>query len=308
MFLDADVVPTAGAIRTMLAHFGDDGVAVVAPRVRAGAGLGAIAGYEAGNSPLDMGTAPALVHPGTRISYVPSAAIAIRTAELQAANGFDAAMRYGEDVNLVWRLIADGQMVRYEPAAIVEHRNRASLAAFARQRYAYGSSAAALAQRHGDKVAPLQLPARVIVTTLGALFGGLYVRIGAGIAAVAGTVPLARKLEDKVDNPAVEAARLAMMTHGYAVQGLATAATRAWAPLLLPVRRLRRALAIALIVPAIVDWLRARPAINPVTHLGMRAVDHGAYCAGVWAGVLRSCSPAALLPSVRFAERQDATR
>lgn len=300
VFLDADVVPAPGALGTMSAHFADEDVAAVAPRVRACAGSGVIAAYEADNSPLDMGTSPAIVHPGSRISYVPSAALAVRTTALQDAGGFDESLRFGEDVDLVWKLVDAGSLVRFDPAAVVEHRNRSSLGAFARQRFSYGSSAAELAARHGDKVSPLQLPMPVVGAVLAALFGRRPVRLAAGAVAFNGAAVLAEQLEGKVDEPAVEAARLAAMTHGYAVQGLAAAATRTWAPLLLPFRRSRRALGLALVVPALVDWMRTRPAVDPVRHLAMRALDHGAYCAGVWAGALRRRSIAALLPSVRF--------
>ena len=305
VFVDADVVPRAGAVRTMLAHFADPGVAVVAPRVRAAAGRTTLSAYEAHNSPLDMGGDAAIVFPGTRISYVPSAMLAVRTDVLDQARGFDEALRYGEDVDMVWRIIHDGHLVRFEPKAVAEHRNRSSLMAFARQRFAYGSSAASLAARHGDKVAPLQLPATTLVTTLAMIFGGRVVRLAGLAAGTAGVVSLARKLAGKVDEPQKEALRLMAMTHGYAVQGLSAAATRSWAPLLLVFPRARRAMAAALIVPALIDWVRTRPSLDPVSHTALRAIDHGSYCTGVWAGALRSRSVAALLPSIRTGTRHD---
>jgi mycofactocin system glycosyltransferase len=305
VFVDADVESRAGAVQRILGHFDDPGVAVVAPRVRARAGRSPLAAYESHNSPLDMGGDAAIVYPGTRISYVPSAMLAVRTEVLEQAGGFDEAMRYGEDVDMVWRIIHDGHLVRYEPGAVVEHRNRLSLAAFARQRFSYGSSAASLASRHGDKVSPLQLPVATVTTTLALLFGGRGLRSVGALAAVAGVIPLARKLTGKVDAPNEEALRLTAMTHKYAVNGLAVAATRSWGPLLLFSRRTRSALAAALIVPALVDWICARPALDPITHTAMRAIDHGSYCAGVWSGVLGSRSVAALLPSIRISARHD---
>jgi hypothetical protein len=183
---------------------------------------------------------------------------------------------------------------------VAHHRNRPSVAAFARQRFSYGSSAAELSARHGDKVSPLQLPANITMTTLGLLFGGRRLRLVAAAATASSIVALTRKLIGKVDVPVKEAARLTVMTHGYAVHGLAAAATRSWAPLLVWTSRSRQALAAALVVPAMIDWFRTRPANNLVTHTAFRALDHGSYCAGVWAGVLRSGSVAALLPKVRI--------
>lgn len=300
VFVDADVVPQPGAVRKLLAHFDDPAVAVVAPRIQADAGGDLLSSYERDNSPLDMGAGAAIVYPGTRLSYVPSAMLAVRAEVLESARGFDEAMRFGEDVDLVWRVVSDGHLVRYEPGAIANHRNRRTLRSFARQRFTYGSSAASLAARHGDKVAPLQLPAAPVVSTLAMLFGGRELRLAGLAGAAAGAIPLARKLNTNVDEANLEAMRLTAMTHGYAVQGMAAAATRSWAPLLLFTSPTRRALALALAVPALADWVRDRPSIDPVRFGALRAIDHGAYCAGVWSGVVQSASVAALLPRIRL--------
>ena len=54
-----------------------------------------------------MGTAPC------NVPYVPSAALIVRT-ELAR---FDEALRYGEDVDLVWRLHDAGHRVIYDPTS-----------------------------------------------------------------------------------------------------------------------------------------------------------------------------------------------
>jgi len=298
LFLDSDTVPEAGAIDRVVAHFVDESVAAVAPRVQAMVGGDPISRYEAQNSSLDLGPDPSLVYPGTRVSYVPSAALALRVSALVDFDGFDETMRFGEDVDLIWRLADENKMVRYEPNAIVRHRSRSSVTAFARQRRGYGSSAASLAKTHRQKVAPLQLPANVSITAVAAVFGGRRTRALAAAAAAASVVPLSRKLQDKVDEPFPEAARLTALMHRYAFVGMASAATRIWLPMLLPFSRTRRALGLAFAVPAISDWLRDRPANGLIAHAGFRALDHGAYCVGVWQGVWRERSIAAVLPSV----------
>ena len=63
---------------------------------------------------------PGLVRPLSRIPYVPSAALVVRRAALPDEL-FDPALRGGEDVDLVWRLVQAGWDVRYEPAATVGH-------------------------------------------------------------------------------------------------------------------------------------------------------------------------------------------
>jgi mycofactocin system glycosyltransferase len=137
-FLDSDCVPSAGWIDELAGHFDDPLVAAVAPRVRALGG---------GRSPLDLGPHPAAVQPGQRVSYVPSAALVVRRAALPHVP-FDPALRYGEDVDLVWRLVDAGWRVRYDPRVVVHHEERRTIA----RRFRYGMSAAPLARRHPGRL------------------------------------------------------------------------------------------------------------------------------------------------------------
>jgi mycofactocin system glycosyltransferase len=301
VFLDADVCPKPGAIKLLLDHFGDHQVGAVAPRVMPRPGTDMIAHYEADNSPLDMGTEAAIVAAASRVSYVPTAALAIRADVLREHRGF-ADMRFGEDVDLVWRLLDADQTVRYEPRAVVHHRNRSSLPAMARQRFGYGTAAAPLATKHRDKIAPLQMSLDLVATTLAAVFGGPLFKAGALAMSAVQTKRLADKLAPLTEDASTEAARLRLLGHGYAVRGLGSAATRAWAPLMLLSGRTRRVLAAALVLPALWQWFQRRPATNPLTHAALRVVDRMSYCAGVWVGAWREGSLAALLPDVRLHE------
>lgn len=65
--------------------------------------------YEAACSPLDMGVSPGLVGPGRRPGYVPSTAFVARRAALLALGGFDERLRFGDDVDLIWRLVSAEQ-------------------------------------------------------------------------------------------------------------------------------------------------------------------------------------------------------
>jgi len=298
MFLDADVRPQPGSIDRVLFHFTDPTVTAAAPRIQAAPGQGLLARYEAAEIPLDQGPGPGLVKPNTRIAYVPTAALAIRLQDLAAADGF-ADMRFGEDVDLIWRLADDDKAIRYEPKAVVMHRTRESVAGFVRQRFGYGTSAAPLARTHRSKVAPLQLPVDVVASTVGVLFGGPLVKVLSVANAGFRTKKLSDKLASFSDDPLPEAARLTLLWHRYALNGLASSSTRIWAPLLLLTSPTRKLLFTASAVPSLMNWFRTRPAVDPVTHLGLRALDHGAYCAGVWAGAVQERSVAALLPVVR---------
>ena len=57
-FVDADVDAPEGWLDRLLPHFEDDRVALVAPRVASAPARTMLAGYEAGNSPLDLGEFP----------------------------------------------------------------------------------------------------------------------------------------------------------------------------------------------------------------------------------------------------------
>ena len=190
-FVDADVTvdpeadPTGSDwIDRLLGHFDDPAVAAVAPRVVSAPGDTILAAYEETFSPLDLGNAPSLVAPGRRVSYVPTAALIVRVAAIDAVGGFDKALRYGEDVDLVWRLAAAGHTVRYDPSVEVQHRPRSSWSAWFWQRMSYGSAAAPLASRHGDAIAPSRAPVELYGTIAAAVVAPGALVAGAAAATV----------------------------------------------------------------------------------------------------------------------------
>jgi hypothetical protein len=101
--------------------------------------------------------------------------------------------------------------------------------------------------------------------------------------------------------PAVESLRLAGLGNLFAGRLVAGTLTRAWWPvtavLALVSRRARLVLAVAVVVPAAVDWCTDRPELDPVRYLALRVLDDAAYGAGVWAGAMRHRSVDALLPA-----------
>lgn len=176
-FLDSDTVPPAGWIEQLAGHFDDPEVAAVAPRVRA---------RNKRRSPLDMGAHPAEVGPGKHVSFVPAAALLMRRAALPY-DPFDPELKYGEDVDLIWRLIDAGWRVRYDPSVVIAHEERDTL----RRRFKYGTSAAPLKQRHPGKLKHVVVrpwPAATLV-----LLAARKPRL-ATLAYAAQTVQLARTL------------------------------------------------------------------------------------------------------------------
>jgi mycofactocin glycosyltransferase len=285
VFLDDDVVTAdPGWLAPLLAHLADPKVALVAPRVMGAPGDGLLARYEERHSPLDLGTEPARIAAGTRVSYVPAAALVCRTDVVRAVGGFATELRVGEDVDLVWRLADAGYRCRYEPAVVVGHRPRSTWAGWWRQRVGYGRSAAPLARRHHGALAPVRTSGwSIAVWALAAAR-----RPWLALAVAAGTVgALHRKLRDV---PPAETARLVMRGHLGAGRQFAAAFTRVWWPITFAVaivsRRARWVVASALAV-------RIASARSPIA-----LADDVAYGTGVWAGALRERTLAPLTPQV----------
>jgi mycofactocin system glycosyltransferase len=305
-FLDADVWPAAldeersgGWLDVLLAHFGDPTVGAVAPRVQSapGSAPGWLVAYEAVRSPLDMGDRAASVRPGAAVGYVPTAALVVRRAALDAVGGFDTALSVGEDVDLVWRLVADGWRVQYEPAVGAWHPTRPDLRAWVAQRFAYGTSAAPLAARHGDAVAPLRLSGWSAMAWSAVLAGRPALGAGIGAGTTVAMVPKLRRLR----HPWQESARIAGMGNLRAGQAVADALWRVWWPAALALLARRRRLLVLLgaVVPPLLEWRRRRPRLGVAAFVALRRADDMAYGAGVWAGCLRAGTPSlrALLPS-----------
>ena len=88
-FVDTDVDVGGDWLSYLLPHFNDPLVALVAPRVGSTEGSTRLAQYELVRSPLDLGDQPARVAAGSRVSYVPAAALVVRADALRAIGGFD---------------------------------------------------------------------------------------------------------------------------------------------------------------------------------------------------------------------------
>jgi len=317
-FLDADCEPQPGWLTSVLPLLEDPTVAAVAPRVVPRPASGSppwLVGYERAHSSLDMGPRPAPVRPRSWVPYVPTAALVVRRAVLVAVGGFDEALRSGEDVDLVWRLHGAGWRVRYAPETVVAHPVRAAAGPWLRQRVDYGRSAAPLARRHGEAVAPLNVSpwsaaawalAVAAQPLAGALVAGgsataLWRHVGEG-AGDASRPVTSRPARPVTSRPVAsrELVRLALVGHCRSGQAIASALVRAWWPAALVAAaisaRARRAVVLAAVVPALADWARHGRRTSALRWVALRLVDDAAYGWGVWAGCRTERSWAALVP------------
>ncbi|MHC5261867.1 mycofactocin biosynthesis glycosyltransferase MftF [Streptomyces sp. UC4497] len=308
VFIDSDIVLATDTVDVLLRHFADPAVVLAVPRITALPGPDAerwLGRYESTRSSLDLGRHPAAVRTGTPVSWVPSACMLARTDALTKADGFDAGMRVGEDVDLCWRLTAGGGRIRYEPAVQAAHEHRVELADWFHRKAVYGTGAHPLARRHPDNIAPAILApwsAALLVALLAQRRWSLPV--AGGLAAVA-TVRNAQKLTG-IAHPLPHAARLtALGSLASLTQGTALL-TRHWWPLTavgcLVSRRLRRATALAAVTDVALETLGRggpeRTRLDPVRYTVARRLDDLAYGSGVWLSALKGRSTAALRPRI----------
>jgi len=298
-FVDSDCVARAGWLAGLVDHFADPAVAAVAPRVvplSPAPPRSTLGRFSAVRSPLDLGTDEGLVVPGSRIPWVPTAALVVRRRAL-GERPFDAALRYGEDVDLVWRLHDAGWRVRYVPEVTVEHEEPATWRSLLHRRFRYGTSAAPLSRRHPGRLSHAVL--EPWATTAAALALASRPR-----AAVATTVAQAALLSVPLRGSGVRPGRACLSAaDGVArtVVGLGHAATMFAAPALLATLRpaaTRRAAIVLLTAAPIVEWCKTRLPLDPVRWTACCIADDVAYGAGVWRGCLAERTLAPLRPTI----------
>ncbi|MBT0772496.1 mycofactocin biosynthesis glycosyltransferase MftF [Kineosporia sp. J2-2] len=308
-FLDSDCLPPPGWIDDLVGHFDDPLLAAVAPRIVAGGtDTGTFAGrFSQARPVLDLGGLPARVAPLSRVSYLPTAALILRRralGDLSGPAGFDEDLRYGEDVDLVWRLLRAGWRVRYDPTVEIGHEEPAGWPALLRRRFAYGTSAALLEERHPGKVAPLVLvaaPASTVAALLARRPLLAAATFAAGYADARAALRKAGAQGDDLLRPLAIGVRETFFGTGRWTSQFALPLALAAAAV--PGRRRPgRALAVLALLTAspLREWLRVRPGIDPVRWSAAVLMDDAAYGAGVWAGGLRARSLRAVRPSWKW--------
>ncbi|HWD06160.1 MAG TPA: mycofactocin biosynthesis glycosyltransferase MftF [Amycolatopsis sp.] len=300
-FVDSDCRPEGAWMARLAAHFADPLVAAVAPRIRGLAGRTWAGRYTRAASSLDLGESAARVAPGSRISYVPTAALIVRRSALATVGdaAFDPRLRFGEDVDLVWRLHKAGYRIRYDPSVHVDHEEPTTWRGLLARRYRYGTSAAPLALRHPDSIAPLVLQPWPALTVAAALARRPLLAVAAFAGAVlgmrdtlrAGGVPTT--VATRAMGVAVRQTGLGCGRYGTQFAGPALVAALAG--------RHRLAAAALLLAAPLSAWCDRRPPLDPVRYTAAAIADDVAYGAGVLAGALTHRTTIPLRP--RLARR-----
>lgn len=296
-FLDSDCVPSRGWLRALAGHFDDPLVGAAAPRVRPSPGThsSTLGRYLAARSPLDMGAREAGVEPGGRVSYVPAAALVVRRRAL--GGGFDAGLRYGEDVDLVWRLRDAGWRVRYDPRVAVAHCEPRALRHALARRFRYGTSAAPLAIRHPGRLAP------AVLRPWPALMAALLLSRrpwAAALIACQQSAGLANRVRRLGLPPAWGVRWFAEATYAALLSVTRYATTFGLPVALAYAGRTRRPTALALLLlPALDEWRRREITLDPFRWIVLALADDAAYGAGVWWGCIGTGNFHAVIPTIR---------
>jgi glycosyltransferase involved in cell wall biosynthesis len=253
---------------------------------------------------------PGTVAPGT---------VAPGTVAPSTGAVFDPALRYGEDVDLVWRLHEAGWRIRYEPSVQVPHAGPETWAGLLARRFRYGTSAAPLARRHPAHLAPLVLQPWPTVAVGAALARRPVAATAATAAAWLDIVSAVRRAGVPADGApaaALTAVRQTWLGIGrYATQFAAPALAVALAapgrngPPRIAVSRnaavrtaagTRAAAASLLLGPALTGYAQQRPALDPVRYVLAHIADDVCYGAGVWAGCLRERTLVPVTPRISW--------
>lgn len=160
-FLDSDCTADSMWLKRLIPLFRDLEVTAAGGAVSSQYDRTCLDRYEKACSSLHMGNHSSSSRNDGNFFYLPSCNLAVRKTAFTAAGGFNRNMSVGEDVDLCWRLMDRGGVLSYTPDAVVYHRHRNQLTAFARRRYQYGTSEPLLQSTHlhRKKILPIYLSA-----------------------------------------------------------------------------------------------------------------------------------------------------
>lgn len=294
-FVDLDAHAELEALQTLASALNDESVVLVAPRISTPNKKTGITEYESFHSPLDLGTEAAVVRPMSRVSYVPATVLVAHADRLRQIGAFNEDLRVGEDVDLVWRIVEKGSIVRYVPSIECSHDARPTWRAFVQQRFSYGQSAAALDKQHPYAASPLRAHLLMTLLAITVLCGYLYLAALLILPISLYFVVALRSTKLPIRS------RLTITRIGCTstVRLLAMAVRRAWWPIFIIASffsvRVTAMYTFSLFTPLMFGVLRKKPHAV-ASYVGLRIIDDLAYGLGVWVGAIRHRSLRCIVP------------
>ncbi|MGQ9920313.1 MAG: mycofactocin biosynthesis glycosyltransferase MftF [Desulfobacca sp.] len=147
-FIDSDCIADPQWLRELVPYFQDERVVLVGGYVAAYYQHSWLDRFEEVQSPLNMGREMILGVGASSDFYVPTCNVLIRKEAYRRVGGLNEQLRVGEDVDLCWRLKAQGHHLLYVPKGKVRHQHRDRFWQAFRRRFDYGTSEAFLFTKH----------------------------------------------------------------------------------------------------------------------------------------------------------------
>ncbi len=312
-FVDCDVQVSAETLLGLTAHFADPRVALVGPYLR-GRAVNArprwFERYEEASPALGLGGRASVVRPGAAVAWLPGACLVGRTERLAAVTGgvagFDGRMRVGEDVDLIWRLAAAGERVRYDPGFSASHDVRPTVRAWMGRKFTYGTGAAALAGRHPGSVVTAVLSPSMGAAAL-AVLGRRPWSVPVALAGVSRGAQVLLRALPVVPERRDLAVRLSLGGLGWALRQESALVLRHWWPAAFGAALVSRHARRVVVSAAVVDLVACAsefPGRNPLLIFAGRRLDDLAYGSGLWWGALRSGEPGCLKIRIAAGQRR----
>ena len=312
-FIDSDCLAGTAWLSTLAGTFANPGVVAAGGAVREARPVTWIARYEAAMSPLHKGEQPARVVPGSSVDFLPSCNLVVRRQAFLDAGGFDASLRFGEDVDLVWRLCDRGE-VRYEPLGAVWHEHRDRLRPFLGNRLRYVAAQSMFLKRFPQNRRRLELPVGLVIgVALGAGLVALHPAAAATALAPGLIEAVALRSRRGAEGPSSFLDSVRRVARGYAAvlyravahagrfYAVLAMAVSAVLGLVWPVAFVATAVAAGiLLAPGPIEWLRRRPPLDLIRFTAVLALDNLAVNAGAVVGCITQRTLGPLRLSIRL--------